>query len=342
MFFGLLLSAVGFMLLYLLSERNAQKRKSRWKRIADALVLAALFFEEGVRKPGVAIPESRKWIHTPGFRECLVDELVTAKKNLTGAAAAGLVRFYRLLQLEKDSEHKLSSPKWHLKARGIEELAWMEQKDQLRRIYRHTNNRNEFIRSEAQLAIVQLYGMEGLRFLNVVSEPISEWQQMKLLARLPKKAGEALKGIRGWLQSANPSVIAFALQLAAIHHLFEFHDHVAACLGHRDAKVRVQTVKCLREICNTQTSGLLIDRYPENDRAYKEAVLEALGVIGAGSSVHFLQWVLRNEDNSLKLLAARALARLGLQGTSALEADDLVLRYPWNEIIQQAKSEQKT
>ena len=338
---GLLLSVVFFMLLYLLSKRNTEKRKSGWMRSVGRLVSTAIFFEEDGWEEGPIAARFRKRINTPGFRECLIDELVTAKKNFTGDAAANIVRLYCLLRLEKDSVQKLSSLKWHIKARGIQVLAWMEQKDQLSRIYRDTNNRNEFIRMEAQLAIVQLYGKEGLRFLDVVSEPISEWQQIKLLAHLPRKSGEPLKGIRGWLQSANASVLAFSLKLVAIHHQFELHDHVAACLGHRDAPVRVQAVKCLREIYNENTSGLLIDRYPENGRAYKEAVLEALGAIGA----EILRYPSynprsRNEDNSLKLLAARALASLGQQGVCALDGFDLVGQYPWNEIIQQAKSEQ--
>jgi HEAT repeats len=339
---GLLLSVVVFMLFYLVKKRNTERRKSGWTRSARLLVSNAVFFEKDDGKPGQTTPDSPKWAHIPGFRECLIDELVTAKKNLTGDAAANIVRLYRLLGLEKDSEQKLSSLKWHLKARGIQELALMEQKDQMSRIYRHTNNRNEFIRMEAQLAMVQLYGMEGLRFLDVVSEPISEWQQIKLLAHLPKKANEPLKGIRGWLQSHNPSVLAFSLKLVAIHHQFELHDHVAACLGHRDAQVRVHAAKCLREIYNENTPRLLIDHYQENGRAYKEAVLEALGAIGAESSVSFLRSALRDEDNSLKLLAARALTNLGRQGGCALDDFDLIGQYPWNEIIRQVKSEQTT
>jgi hypothetical protein len=337
---GLLLSVVVFMLFYLLSIRKTEKRMSGWKSTADLLVSNAIFFEEDGEAAPPATTDNLKWIYTPGFRECLIDKLVTAKKNLTGDAAAGLLRLYRQFGLDKDSEQKLSSLKWHIKARGIQELAWMEQKDQLSRIYRHTNNRNEFIRMEAQLAIVRLYGMEGLRFLDVVSEPISEWQQIKLLDHLPRKGGEPVKGIRGWLQSPNTSVLAFSLKLVAIHHQFELHDQVAACLGHRNAAVRVQAVKCLREIYNEKTSRLLIDHYPENGMAYQEAVLEALGAIGAESSILFLLSALRNENNSLKLLAAQALAKLGQQGASALEGYDLLRQYPWNEIIQQAKSEQ--
>ena len=338
----LLLSVVVFMLFYLLSIRKTEKRKSGWKQAARLLISNAIFFEEDGEAPPPATTDTRKWIHTPGFRECLIDILVTAKKNLTGDAAAGLIRIYRQFGLDKDSEQKLSNLKWHIKARGIQELAWMEQKDQVSRIYRHTNSRNEFIRMEAQLAIVRLYGMEGLRFLDVVSESISEWQQIKLLDHLPRKGAEPVKGIRGWLQSPNPSVLAFSLKLAAIHHQFELHDQVAACIRHRDAPVRVQAVKCLREIYNEKTSRLLTDHYPENGMAYQEAVIEALGAIGAESSISFLLSALRNENNSLKLLAAQALAKLGQKGTSALDSFDLALHHPWNEIIHQAKSEQMT
>ncbi len=339
---GMLLCIVVFMLIYLLSKRKTEKRRSGWNKTASLLVSDAIFLEEDSRDPRSTTPTSNKLLHTPGFRQCLIDEMISAKKNLTGDAAANVVRLYNLLRLEQDSKEKLGSRKWDNKARGIRELAWMEQKDQLNRIYHHTNNRNEFVRMEAQLAIVQLYGMEGLRFLDVVSEPISEWQQIKLLAQLPRKTGEPLKRIRRWLHSANPSVIVFSLKLVAIHHQFELHDQVAMCLAHPDAPVRMQAVKCLREIYNETTSGLLIDHYQDTGRANKEAVLEALGAIGAESSGSFLFSALRKEDNSLKVLAARALTNMGQEGTRALKGFDLANQYPWNEIIQQVTSEQLT
>jgi hypothetical protein len=328
------------MLFYLLLVRKTEKRYSEWKENARLLVSNAIFPEEDGRQPKPATPDSIKCIDTPGFRECLIEKLVIAKKNLTGDAAAAVVKLYRQFGLNKDSEKKLTSLKWHIKARGIQELAWMDQKDQLSRIYRHTNNPNEFIRMEAQLAIVQLYGMDGLRFLDVVSEPISEWQQIKLLALLPRKTGEPVKGICRWLQSPNPSVIAFSLKLVAIHHQFELHDQVAACLDHPDAKVRVQAVKCLREIYNEHTSRLIIDHYPDNGAEYKETALQALGVIGSEPSIPFLLSMLRKENNALKLTAARALGNLGLKGRMALDNFDPALQYPWNEIIEQATSEQ--
>jgi hypothetical protein len=341
---ALLLCVVVFMLLYLFSRNKREKRKVLWKRSAEQLVFAAIFSEEsatdeGDQKEAPAVPGVQKWMDHPSFRQCLIDELVTAKKSLSGDAALNIEKLYVRLHLEKDSEQKLNSLQWYVKARGIQELALMDRKDKVSQIYRHTNNRNEFIRMEAQLAIVQLYALEGLRFLDVVSEPISEWQQIKLLAHLPRAAGETLKGMRAWLLSSNHSVVLFSLKLAAMHHQFDLHNEVAACLEHTAVPIRVQAVKCLREIYNETTPDLITSPYDRNGKAYKEATLEALGAIGAVSSARFLQKELLNEDNSLKLMAARALMKLGGQGADELNSFGQIHQYPWNEIIQQAKSE---
>lgn len=60
----------------------------------------------------------------------------------------------------------------------------MDQKNLLTKIYRETNSKNEFVRSEAQIAIIYMTGFNGLRFLDVISYPLTLWQQIKLLEQL--------------------------------------------------------------------------------------------------------------------------------------------------------------
>jgi hypothetical protein len=278
-------------------------------------------------------------MHQARFRQCLIDEVIIAKKSLAGSAGENLIKLYNQLGLERDSEHKLDSLKWHIKARGIQELAAMGRKDKVRKIYRHTNNRNEFIRMEAQLGIVQLYGWEGLRFLDVVSYPITAWQQIKLLSQLTGTPGSDLAAMNRWLISTNVSVIAFTLKLAGTHRIFDLHDQVAACLCNPDAGIRVLTVKCLEQIYNESTAGLIIDQYANNDKKYRVAALDAIGPIGSPDNIPFLVTALSHVDNHLKLGAARALCLLGIEGLHALGSFERSEEFPWNEIFLQAKTE---
>ena len=94
----------------------------------------------------------------------------------------------------------------------------MEQRKQVARIYRLTNAPNEILRMEAQAAIVQLYGFEGLRFLDILVRPLSEWQQIHLLRLLSRTPGTPSGKLREWLRSSNPTVRDFARKLTAEHH----------------------------------------------------------------------------------------------------------------------------
>jgi hypothetical protein len=338
---GILLALVLFMLIYLLCRKYIEKKKSKWRTTTDFLVQRAIFFD-GENEPQDLIPLTSKiriWLRNPHFRQVLIDELVNAGKSLSGKALDNLLKLFGQLDLQKDSIRKLSSLKWHIRARGIQELAVMDRKDMLKRIYRLTNNRNEFVRMEAQTAIVQLYGFEGLRFLDVVSYPISEWQQIKLLGQLPGRSSAFANEFESWLRSPNDSVIMFALKLAAINHRYELHDCVAACLDHRNVLVRIQAVKCLRDIPGDSTAEKLIGPYPQQGKAYRSAVLDILQGIATDREIPFLRRELSDEDDALKLAAARVLARIGARGNELLDSFERAGEYPWNEIIRQAKSE---
>ncbi len=338
----ILLSVIVFMLAYLIFRRKREKNKAKWRQNTDLLLRRAIFFEEEDERPDSFLPitpKILKWLRRPAFRQFLIDELIQARKNLSGSATENLRKLYIQLGLDKVSERKLTNMKWHIKARGIQELAMMDQKDRLFRIYRMTNHPIEFIRMEAQLAIVQLYGFVGLRFLDVVSLPISEWQQIKLLAQLPKMSADPIKGIEKWLRSSNDSVILFSLKLTAIHHRFELHDQVVACLEHPNRMVRIQAVKSLQVIYNESTGSRIIQPYTKNGKRYQVAVLEALQQVGTQKELAFLKNELLNEDDALKLAAARALLKLSEKGIKWLDSFKQAGTYPWKEIIQQAKNE---
>ncbi len=338
---GILLSLIIFILVYLVYVKAREKRNINWLHNIDLLIRRAIFFEEEESEEELIplTPKIEKWLKDAVFRQFLIDEMVKAKKSLTGSASSNLERLFSQLHLDAKSLKKLRSSKWHIKARGIQELALMNRKEAVPRIYRLTNNRNEFIRMEAQLAIVHFYGFEGLRFLDTLSLPISEWHQIKLLSELPKASAITFKGMKGWLGSSNHSVILLALKLAGIYRRFEMHDRVTGCLEHPDPAIPVQAVICLRQIGNESTAGEIIRHYSRNGLPYQAAVLEALQQIATEKEIPFLEGELTNRNDDLKLAAARALLGIGVRGEQMLDGFAYAQEYPWNEIIRQVKSE---
>ena|SRR5579863_2191248 len=215
----LLLGLIGFMLLYLLRRAALERRKTYWRGLFSGLIQRAIEWE-GAEGEMIPVPfRAARTLKRPSARELLIAELIGGKKALSGSAGANIVRLYTQLGLPADSLRKLAAPAWHRQAQGVQELALMEQRSQVARIYRLTNAQNETVRMEAQAAIVQLYGFEGLRFLDVLVRPLSEWQQIHLLRLLSRKSGTPSGKVLEWLRAPNASVRDFARKLIADHHL---------------------------------------------------------------------------------------------------------------------------
>jgi len=333
---------IAFMLLYLVRRNGREKKLKEWEQQLVVTLQRAIYFEPA-KDPSPVIPLTFRMIRLlkkPAFRQLVLDQLLQAKKAFTGTAADNMVTLFHQLHLDQLALQKLSSRKWHLKARGIQELSIMQQRQYTAKIYRLTNAQHELVRMEAQSAIVQLYGFEGLRFLDIIDRPLSEWQQIKLLRLLSRTPGVLPEKAARWLASPNDSVRVFALKLVDEHQQQHLHQQVAACLDHPNPLVKLQAIRCLKDIYTDDTSAILEKAYPAQPIPCKLAILEALGHIGSDNNGIFLSQQLLHRDNGLKLAAARALVKAGDKGLQYLEEFPLAETYPLNEIIQQAKTEQ--
>jgi hypothetical protein len=274
-------------------------------------------------------------------KEFVIDELIKTKKNLTGNAAKNIITLYESLDLKKESLYKLGKRQWYIQAKGIHELYSMEQMDTLKRIYKNTNSSNEFVRMEAQTGVINMTGFNGLRFLDLVSYPITEWQQIKLLDQLhgAQETGQLSTHLPKWLASSNDTVIVFALKLAYEYQVFSAHHAVAKCLEHQNPSVASQAIKTLVRIANDSTPKILTNYYPAAKFTNQLLILDALVTIATLEEAWFLIALLDDESDIVKLKAGRALAHCFPQGLEALEERGRAPEGPYQNIYLHIKSE---
>lgn len=326
-----------YILVYLLFKNRSDALKKRWQKIISLLIQSAIFNEE---ESTVAVQgKLSTLLRNKAFRNTLTRELLAARKNFSGSAGNNLRSLYLQLGLSADSLQKLNSPSWHLRAQAIQELAVMGYAGALDKIYKLANHQNEQIRMEAQTAVIQLSGFEGLQFLDFLTYPLSGWQQIKLISELGKTQEGFAVFIEKWLRSANDSVVIFSLKLAGIYHYFELYNQVVPCLLHPGLHVRLQAVQTLQEIYTSETGALLVRMYNDQEPELKLAILEVLQQIGTEAELPFLLRELRDGDDSLKLASGRAVAAVGPQGIESLEAFPQADEYPWNHIVRQIREE---
>lgn len=343
-FSAFMLILLVFMSFSLAAKNKRDKEKERWLIKTNILITKTIFFEEE-ENAGFFIPINRRMkglLQNPLFRQTLINELVVTSKNLAGVAGANLAHLYNQLALYKDTLKNLNHFRWHKRAKAIQELAILQQLEHSPVLYKLTNHKNEYIRMEAQTSLVKFHGFDGLSFLNEITYPISEWHQINLLAELSNIPANDFKGIENWLRSTNDSVIIFALKLSASYHQFQLYDKIVECLKHSNPKVRLQSIKCLKDIYEDTTAYNLMSIYATEPKAHQLAILSALKEIASPDSIIFLEKQLDSEDHQIKLAATRALYNCGIEGLQLVEQHPKALQYPLFDIIQQIKTECKT
>ncbi|MBS1532516.1 MAG: hypothetical protein JSU01_19590 [Bacteroidetes bacterium] len=311
-----------FMLLYMYVKSVREKKQHKWRMISDMLINKAIFYEDRdeIEDQILAsvLEAAQKLIVNRYFRKFIAGELVSAKKNISGASADSLKQFYLQLGLDKYALKNLESRQWYVKAEAIQELTIMHTDEFIDQLHTHTNDKNEYVRMEAQAAMVQFKGFDGLDFLNSISYPLSNWQQIKLLQLLSLKPPSTIN-IDKWFKSDNNSVVIFALKLARNYHRFELHDAITECLDHENADVRYEAIRCLNEIYTDETADHLISRFLQQGLKHQVAIARAMQNVGSKKDELFLFDLLKHESDELKLHAARALANASKEGLLSLE-----------------------
>jgi len=294
---------------YLGAKKRSFFYKDRIKKNLELWISNVILDES---EHGITIPDKfRKLFKNPAARQYAIENLIINKKAFSGSVADNIRFLYEEVGFKEDSLRKLNSKLWFMQAKGIQELALMDQNDQLIKVYRLTNSKNDFVRNEAQSAIIHWSGFNGLRFLDVATYTISEWQQVQLLVQLRNFAQQDMPKMAKWLTSTNDSVVLFALKLCEVYQQFHVKQNVAACLQHSNEAIRKQTVRTLCRIGDSNSADWIVAAYPAEPYMNQLNILNNIQKIATEQQVPFLQQELDNENDFLKLAAARALGSMG-------------------------------
>ena len=344
LFIGIIILVVAFIAFYLVqrAKRSARRKKLRLLYSEHISMLAICEGEEDLQQ---TIRDTLEQINRQGLAEddqargILIKELVTAAKSMSGTAKENISAFYSEAGLDLITLAQLKSGAWHIKARSIQTLSHLAQKKHIARIYRHTNNRNELIRSEARVAVVKLTGFEGLRFLDVISYPLTEWEQLCLVHELSENHLPDFKHIPDWLHSDNDSVVEFALRLVESYRIFEMHGDVAFCLAHQMPSIRKKAVQTIRAINQPATAALLVAQLLRDEEEVQLIVLDAMGEVGSENDLAVLWPFLKHPRTVFKIAAAKAIRNSHPYGLAMLRQRVDMEIHPWYILIPQLEEE---
>lgn len=337
----LILSLLVYMLSYMYFKNLYDKKFDKWSLISDLLIRKAVFYDDDELEGDNMIPvtaRAEKLMSNRHFRKLLVNEIMSAKRSITGISADNLKQLYVQLGLDKYALDKLSSGKWYIRAKAIQELTVMDMHELVDQICTYTDDKNDLVRMEAQSALIQFNGFEGLHFLDTVTYPISNWQQIKLLQQL-SHLPPANVDMAQWFKSENSSVIIFTLKLARIYQRFDLYYDIVSCLDHADPSVRYEAIHCLNEIYTDETSDDFISRFLGEILKNQLAMIKVMATVGTEKDVAFLLDQLSHENDEIKIGAARALVQSNKDGMISLEKYSRDSDQSINEIVMHIKGE---
>lgn len=177
----------------------------------------------------------------------LIRLMIRTQRTILGSNFTKLQTLYAQIPPYGVSIKKISSWSWYRKARGIRELYEMNQSQYLDEIFKYRDDKNIYVRREAQIALVVFLGWESLRFLPYLKRNLTLWQQIKIVEKLydlyPKPE---LK----WLHRAYKTEKLFGKKLLMrIIRKYLLHAEVGYIidhLNHEDYEVRETAIYCIR------------------------------------------------------------------------------------------------
>lgn len=338
----LIIILIGFIFIYLFRKKKLWRRKVFLQTSLNNFIgeIAICECENELNEVFSNLDHQmvlQKFQRRKSDRNLLISELAETSKKFRGTTMENILWLFEKMNLEKQLLKNLHQKKWHKKAKVIQQLAYLHQKNSIKNIFSLTNHENDLLRMEAQIAIVKMIGFEGLKFLNNVTHTISEWQQLRLIEELSSHTAVDLDNINEWLKSKNLTVANFALRLVEIYRLYNFYNEVKNCLSHDSMTICKTAVITISQISNETTADLLVAHYPGYDAFTQIKILEILQTDGTEKQLSFLFSLLSHSDDSYKLEAAKAIVKISETGTEKIEKIIDRTLFPWNIILPQIK-----
>ncbi|MDR4891907.1 MULTISPECIES: HEAT repeat domain-containing protein [unclassified Chryseobacterium] len=308
---SLVLLLIIAVLIYSFYQYRESLQAFRWSEVINKKISEVIVYSEE------EIPANSNFSAASGnasFRNLFLQRLAESEKKFSGAAQNKLKDLFQEYSLQEEALKKLNQKKEHIIAGGIQELTAMQVEEALPKISTFLTHPSAQVYQEAQYAMVNFKGFEGLHFLNSISSKISEWQQLRLLisiTNIPENSGESIKI---WMESSNDSVVIFTLKLLRKFQVLSLYSTVTDVLDHPSVDVRVQAVQTLLSLENSFTIGDLMEVYPQQPIEVQKEILKVMKKSKDQCCTDFLKdQLLNTPDSGIKVYAAEALCALEKQ-----------------------------
>lgn len=311
-------------------SRDAAIKSACWSQIQESLTSICIAPDESRADLNLLRRMAKK---SSKIKQWILDEIIKQQANLSGESKTNLMQVYDALALKECSLEKLRSPKWNVKAAGIQELEEMGQVDCVEEICKLLRAKNKDLRKIARLALTSL-SKEPLGFLKEVREELSEWERMAIAFRLRGKQKDQLQDFSIFYSHRKISVKLLCLHLSVYFNCFEHIPQLIDLLNTRSKRLLLATLEALNKLEAFQAIDAVMARLSKTrDIDIIVSSLKFLGSVGNPSCEHVIKQFIDHEETSVRMQAVQSAIELNLSFEDHSEEIRRMYAHHQNELI---------
>lgn len=296
-------------LLFSLYKYRGFQNKKKWTKAIEHKITNAIVEGGSTLQPDLTFAP---YLKARSFRNLFLSVLVSSNNRFAGSAQNEVVGLFHSFGLENDAWRKVKKKSPYLISGGIQELTTMKVNEVIPELLKLVSHPNKQVYQEAQYALVNFRGFDGLFFLDTLKTSLSDWQQLRILKSIHRVIDERNDRVVQWLSSENKSVVVFTLRLIAQFQLLSYYDDVLELIKNNSNSIRKQVVLTLQALENRDTNTKLIEVFEQESLEVQLEIMKVLKLSKDMSTKVFLKGLLfRDVDSGIKISAAEVLILLG-------------------------------
>lgn len=229
--------------------RTKVKNKEKYTAFVEQNLVEFLYADEPDKELSEnqlrILKKLKKGVKSKQKRRIMIDTFSRLREEISGNMTETIYKLYEKMGLLKYAIRKLRSKKWYLIALAIRDLRNFRVKKAQYKIKAYINHPREEVRREAHMYFVELFGFEGLKFLDDLEKPLSKWDQVLFLGILEDLGSDKIEDVTKWLYADNDYVVLFILNIVKAFNRLETKEILLELLHHDNEEIRKESIKVL-------------------------------------------------------------------------------------------------
>lgn len=325
----ILVIIIMILIVYLKILRNnirvTVNKNERYRKTVEENLIQFLYSEQESillsSKQKKIIKKFKRSVSSKRKRKIISDTFFVLSQEISGKMILTMHKLYEEIGLLKFTKKKLKSKQWNIIAIGIRDARRFKVEKLKDSIVEFINYPREEVRREAHLYFLELFGFEGLSFLDDLKVPLTEWDQIQLLGEIQKIEDHLILDVSKWLTSENDFVISFILNIVKMFNRLETKEILLTLLHHKNVEVRLKTIEILNHFEVTESKYILKSKYAELTSAEKIASLELLEKLATSEDSPFILNHITDDNFEIKRKALSILKRIDKTSYDNLEKE---------------------